>query len=129
MGEERPLGNFLCEAHLAHFHLFFVMRGLDDKFSTRSSSPERLQPCQLFLPQLERHFVQAIVVLMRPTLVKSEILASSMPKAGVSSILSFRTFEHLVELYRADTYSSPKGILGDFEGYGVEKTALVSEKM
>lgn len=46
---------------------------------------------------------QAIVVLIRPTLVNREILANSIANWGVSIIFSFRTFEHLVELNKALT--------------------------
>lgn len=50
-----------------------------------------------------RRYSHAMVVLMRPTLVKSAIFANSMAKAGVSTILSLRTLEHLGELYSALT--------------------------
>lgn len=43
---------------------------------------------------------------MRPTLVRRDILANSMANAGVSTILSFKTFEHLLELYKAVIYRS-----------------------
>ena len=40
----------------------------------------------------------AMVVLILPTLVRREIFANSIAKAGVSTILSLRTFEHFGEL-------------------------------
>lgn len=43
-------------------------------------------------------YSHAMVVLMRPTLVKRAIFANSIAKAGVSTILSLRTLEHLGEL-------------------------------
>jgi hypothetical protein len=55
-----------------------------------------------------RWCVQAMVVLILPTLVRSDILAGSIPKAGVSIILSFSTLEHLLEWYNALTYKSEK---------------------
>ena len=42
------------------------------------------------------------MVLMRPTFVNSDIFANSMLNKGVSSIFSFNTLEHLLELYRAE---------------------------
>lgn len=45
-------------------------------------------------------YAQAMVVLMRPTLVRRAIFANSMANSGVSTIFSLRTFEHLFELKR-----------------------------
>jgi len=45
--------------------------------------------------------LHAMVVLIRPTLVRRESLANSTLNAGVSCILSLRTLEHLPELYNA----------------------------
>lgn len=42
--------------------------------------------------------IQAMVVFILPTFVSREIFANSTAKAGVSSILSLMTFEHLAEL-------------------------------
>ena len=58
---------------------------------------------QITMYDLWHQCIHAIVVLMRPTFVNKEILASSTAKAGVSTILSLSTFEHLVEWYRALT--------------------------
>jgi len=55
-------------------------------------------------PQSKRkRYGQAMVVLILPTLVRRDIFANSIAKAGVSTILSLRTFEHFGELYRALT--------------------------
>lgn len=69
------------------------------------------------------------MVLIRPTFVRRDIFASSMANAGVSTILSLRTLEHLLELYRAETYRSEKGTLVDTPGTGLVKTAFLSENM
>lgn len=46
----------------------------------------------------KQKYIQAIVVFILPTLVSRDIFANSTAKAGVSSILSLMTFEHLAEL-------------------------------
>lgn len=51
----------------------------------------------------KKRYGHAMVVLILPTLVRREIFANSIAKAGVSTILSLRTFEHFGELYRALT--------------------------
>ena len=51
----------------------------------------------------KKRYGQAMVVLILPTLVRREIFANSIAKAGVSTILSLRTFEHFGELYSALT--------------------------
>jgi hypothetical protein len=50
-----------------------------------------------------KRYGHAMVVLILPTLVRREIFANSIAKAGVSTILSLRTFEHFGELYSALT--------------------------
>ena len=47
--------------------------------------------------------LHAMVVLIRPTFVSKAILANSMANSGVSTILSFKTLEHLLELKSAFT--------------------------
>lgn len=46
----------------------------------------------------KKRYGQAMVVLILPTLVRRDIFANSIAKAGVSTILSLRTFEHFGEL-------------------------------
>lgn len=75
---------------------------------------------------------QAMVVLILPTFVSSEILPSSVAKAGVSNILSLSTLEHFGELYRVEMYSSPNVILlSELPGVGrgLVKTSWSSEKI
>lgn len=77
-------------------------------------------------------FLQAIVVLIRPTFVRRAILANSILKAGVSTIFSFKTLEHLLEVYKADTYKSPNVTLTRFPESaesGLVKTAWLSVNM
>ena len=49
----------------------------------------------------EKKYRQAMVVLILPTLLRRDIFANSIAKAGVSTILTLRTFEHFGELYNA----------------------------
>jgi hypothetical protein len=69
-------------------------------------------------------------VFILPTLIKSEIFANSIAKAGVSIILSLRTLEHLLELYKALTYKSAKlSFVVVPAGNGLVKTLFGSEKI
>lgn len=115
---------------LAHCRRFFEEKEQDDKSAVPSSFRGKLK---YLLKEKFNNLetgLQAIVVLIRPTFVKSEIFASSMAKAGVSTILSLSTFEHLLELNKADTYNSRKVVFSRFlPGVGLVKTALGSENM
>lgn len=100
-----------------------------------SSSPERLSSDVMSPRQLNIHafcriaegiFLQAMVVLMRPTFVKRAILANSIPKAGVSAMRSFNTLEHLLELYTVLIYRSPNVTLSRLLENGSVKTARLS---
>ena len=75
-----------------------------------------------------------MVVLMRPTFERREIIANSLPKRGDSRILSLDALEHLGEWMRAFTYRSRKVTLVPagsprmvVDGSG--KTACLSLKM
>jgi hypothetical protein len=77
--------------------------------------------------------VHAMVVFILPTFVSSDILANSTANIGVSTILSFKTLEHLLDLYNAFTYRSQKcnfaGVSPGIFLMGLVKTVLASLKM
>jgi len=118
MEEVLPLSSFLFVEHLEHFRPFSATMVLDGRFAKQSSFLGRLMKLgqSNTLNAFKSFDLQAIVVLIRPTFVRSDILASSTPKAGVSTIFSLRTFEHLFELYSALTYNSLNVILSAFSG-------------